>query len=137
MNSFFSSVFTRESQDNIPELPQRNYTSERSEVDISVNDVLKTLSKLKTSKSPGPDGIHCKLIYELRQQLCTPLTFIFNKSLQMGEVPSKWKEANISPISKKVTRRKPRIIVPVSLTSIVCKILEYIIRDKLTETYGQ
>ena len=45
--------------------------------------------------------------------------------------PSQWKEANVTPIFKKGDKRNPGNYRPVSLTSIPCKIMEKIIRDKI------
>ena len=54
---------------------------------------------------------------------------MFNLSLEEGIVPSEWKEANITSLLKKGSRNKPEIYRPVSLTSVVCKLLERLIRD--------
>ena len=51
-------------------------------------------------------------------------------SLQEGIVPLKWMEANIIPLFKKGSRNKSR---PVSLTSVICKLLETIIRDHMMD----
>ena len=50
-----------------------------------------------------------------------------------GVVPQEWKEARVSPLFKKGKRDKPENYRPVSLTSIVGKILESIIKDNLVE----
>ncbi len=50
-------------------------------------------------------------------------------SLQDGIVPLEWKEANIIPLFKKCSRNKSINDRPVSLTSIIYKLLETIIRD--------
>ena len=52
-----------------------------------------------------------------------------NMPLQEGIVPLEWKEANIIPLFKKVSRHKSVNYRPVSLTSVICKVLETIIRD--------
>ena len=52
-------------------------------------------------------------------------------SLQEGIVPLEWKEANIIPLFKKGSRNKSVNYRPVSLTSVICKVLETIIRDFL------
>ena len=49
-------------------------------------------------------------------------------SLQEGIVPLEWKEANIVPLFKKGSRNKSVNYRPVSLTSVICKLLETIIR---------
>ena len=54
-------------------------------------------------------------------------------SLQEGIVPLEWKEANIIPLLKKGSRNKSvgQNYRPVSLTSVICKLLETIIRDHM------
>ena len=60
-----------------------------------------------------------------------PMISIFDKSLRTREVPKEWKEANVTPIFKKGSKLERSNYRPVSLTSIICKILESIIRDKI------
>ena len=48
--------------------------------------VYEKLSKMNTSKSQGPDELNPKLI-ELRNELCKPLTYLFNMSIQTGVIP--------------------------------------------------
>ena len=54
-------------------------------------------------------------------------------SLREGIVPLEWKEANIIPLLKKGSRNKSVNYRPVSLTSVVCKVLETIIRDHMMD----
>jgi hypothetical protein len=89
------------------------------------------LNKLNVSKTPGPDLVHPRIIYEVRHEITYPLTKIFNKSLQSKQLPLDWKRANISPIFKKGKKCEVNNYRPVSLTCIACKILERIIRDTL------
>ena len=58
---------------------------------------------------------------------------MFNLSLEEEIVPSEWKEANITPLFKKASRKKPENYRPVSLTSVVGKLLETLIRDHMVE----
>jgi hypothetical protein len=48
----------------------------------------------------------------------------FNKSLSKGEVPRDWKKANVTPSYKKGPKGEPGNYRSVSLTSVLCKILE-------------
>jgi len=52
-------------------------------------------------------------------------------SLETGVVPQDWKEAIVSPLFKKGSKAKPENYRPVSLTSIIGKILESIIKDQI------
>ena len=94
--------------------------------------IAKKIKKMKDNKSPGVDGIPPKLLKEIVEQISTPLAKLFNLSLE-GIVPSEWKEANITPLFKKGLRNKPENYRPVSLTSIVCKLLKTLIRDHMVE----
>ena len=57
--------------------------------------------------------------------------------METGEVPQDWRDAQISPIFKKGTKGDPGNYRAVSQISIVCKLLESIIRDKITEHLDQ
>ena len=54
-------------------------------------------------------------------------------SLQEGIVPFEWKEANIIPLFKKGSRNKSVNYKPVSLTSVIRKLLESIISDHMMD----
>ena len=59
------------------------------------------------------------------------LTFLFQKSLDTGEIPNTWKTANVLPAFKKGDRKLPSNYRPISLTPVICKLLESVIRDKV------
>ena len=136
LNSFFSSVFTKEEATNIPHVPKQT-RSTMEPLHFTEEEVLKVLGKLKTNKSPGADEIHPKIIYELRFQLTSILTDLFNKSVETGTIPPDWKEAHVVPIHKKGSRHDPCNYRPISLTSVVCKLLESLIRDKMWQHLDQ
>ena len=54
-------------------------------------------------------------------------------SLQEGIVPLEWKEANSIPLFKQGSRNKSVNYRPVSLTSVICKVLETFIRDHMMD----
>ena len=85
----------------------------------------------KDNKSPGGDGIPPKVLLKIVQQTSISLATVFNLSLQEGVVPLEWKEANIIPLFKKGLRNKSDNYTPVSLTSVICKLLERLIKDHL------
>ena len=62
-----------------------------------------------------------------------PLSVLFQNSYDTGIVPTDWKRANITPIYKKDDKKDPENDRPVSLTSILCKIMESIIKDYLKD----
>ena len=79
------------------------------------------------------DGIPPKLLMETVEQISIPLARVFNLSLKEGVVPFEWKEANIIPLFKKGSRNKSENYRPVSLTSVICKLLERLIKDHMVD----
>ena len=86
---------------------------------------------MKDNKSPGVYGIPPKLLLEIVEQISIPLATVFNLSLEEGIIPLEWKEANSIPLFKKGSRKKN--YRPVSLTSVICKLLERLIKDHLVD----
>ena len=88
---------------------------------------------MKDNKSPGVDGIPPKLLLEIVEQISIPLATVFNLSLEEGIVLLEWKEGNSIPLFKKGSRNKSENNRPVSLTSVICKLLERLIKDHLVD----
>ena len=95
------------------------------------DEVRKILLKLKVDKSPGPDNIHPYFLKETANKLASPLNIIFNKSLELSELPDEWKKGKITALFKKGSKKVASNYRPVSLTSIVCKCLEKIVRERI------
>jgi len=81
----------------------------------------------------SPDGIGPRVLQELQDELAPALAVVFKKSLNAGVVPKDWLEANVTPIYKKGTKSPPGNYLPVSLTSVSCRVMESILRDEITE----
>ena len=62
--------------------------------------VLSLLNKLDVRKSVGPDGISARFLKEVAESVAAPLTKLYNKSLETGVVPNKWKCSNVTPVHK-------------------------------------
>ena len=130
--NFFNSVFTRENTENVPLVD--SFTDQILEdLEIDENMVEAKLKGLNVNKSPGPDGIHPRVLFEIRKAITTPLTILYKFSLQNSQVPQDWRDAHISAIFKKGNKRKPNNYRPVSLTSIACKLMESIVRDHIID----
>ena len=136
LNMHFSSVFTRENTSSLP-VPETKFNGSEGEklgqLVVTPEVVASKINNMKENKSPGVDGISPKILKEIVEQISMPLAHVFNMSLQEGIVPLEWKEANIIPLFKKGSRNKSVNYRPVSLTSVICKLLETIIRDHMMD----
>ena len=127
MNNFFGSVY-KEELDNVPHVDDYSGIPLTSII-ITHEMVMEKLNSLNPGKSTGPDGWHPYFLYSLSDILCTPLTILFNKSLREGIVPPQWLEACITAIHKKGLKSVVGNYRPVSITSVICKMMESIVRD--------
>ena len=136
LNVHFSSVFTREDTSSLP-VPETKFNGSEEEklgqLVVTPEVVASKINNMKENKSPGVDGLSPKILKETVEQISKPLAHVFNMSLQEGIVPVEWKEANIIPLFKKGSRNKSVNYRPVSLTSVICKLLETIIRDHMMD----
>ena len=102
-------------------------------LEIDRDKIEKVLKKLKPDKSPGPDGLHPRFFKELASSLSLPLCIIFRHSLSTNTLPDAWKKARVSAIFKKQNKKIASNYRPVSLTSIICKVMETLIRNHLVD----
>ena len=98
-----------------------------SEISITEQKVKDQIGILKVNKSFGPDQLSPKFIKIGGYALVRPLTILFNKSLECGIIPKIWKKANVIPIHKKESKSILSNYRPVSLLSVLIKIMERII----------
>ena len=136
LNNYFSSVFTKEDISSLP-VADAKFQGAKSDclgpLVVTPELVAKKIKAMKDNKSPGVDGIPPKLLMETVEQISIPLARVFNLSLTEGVVPFEWKEATIIPLFKKGSRNKSENYRPVSLTSVICKLLERLIKDHMVE----
>ena len=130
LNKFFCSVFTTERLDNILELSADFDGETLSTAEITPEIVWRKLVDLNPNKSPGPDKWHPHFLRKLADVICIPLSIILNKSLK-EDVHKTWLKAIITAIYKKGVKSMPENYRPASLTSVISKIMESIIRDAI------
>ena len=133
LSEFFASVFTKEDTTVVPTLESEWEGSVLEQVEVTPALVQKRLLSLRTSTSPGPDQIPSRVLQELATPLSAPICSLFSKSLGVGELPDEWKLGSVVPIHKSGSRQEPSNYRPVSLTAVLSKVLEGIVRDKILE----
>ena len=90
------------------------------------------LERIESGKSPGPDGLNSHFLKECSESLAYPLHLIFTYSVKYSKLPSIWKRANVSPTFKSGSKLEKQNYRQVSLTCILCKILEKLIGHEMT-----
>ena len=124
-----NSLMVDTNHDVVPVLP----TTRTSSNVISNRSVLEKISKLKTSKATGPDGISPKLLKLAGNALVPALVDMYNYSTTRSVVFSPWKTARLSPVFKKDDETECGSYRPVSLLSVPSKILEAEVNDRLVQ----
>ncbi|CAM5168924.1 unnamed protein product [Eretmochelys imbricata] len=132
LNKHFASVFNKTKED-LRDNGSMTNGNEDMEVDITIFEVEAKLKQLNGTKSGGPDNLHPRILKELAQEIASPLARIFNESVNSGVVLYDWRIANIVPIFKKGKKSDPGNYRPVSLTSVICKVLEKILKEKVVK----
>ncbi len=98
---------------------------------ITELEVRRALDGLNPDKGAGPDGLFPKVLKALNSHIAPVLARMFNLSLQTAQVPGDWRRAIVTPVAKSPRTTDPRQFRPISLTSVVCKILETILKENL------
>ena len=134
LNTYFCSVFTHEDLANMRD-PEQLYRGEEilSEVEFTPEKVNKMLSALKPTAALGPDGVWTRILHQLADTLSYPLSLIFSKLFNEGLVPDLWRRAHVCPVYKKGTKGDTGNYRPVSLTCVLCKVMESLIRDVIVQ----
>ena len=133
MNLCFQSVFIQEGDELVPR-PETFFNDKLlDDIHFDKKEVNDIMNHLKESSAPGPDIFHPKVLNECANNLAEPFYMIFRQSLDEGELPEDWKQANVTPIFKKGKKSDPLNYRPISLTSVPCKIMEKIIRNRIVE----
>ena len=131
-NTFFCDQFSESSSYDISNL----LTSTRIDMFFHPLHVQKLLRGVKPNKAAGPDGIDGTILKYCSDSLHIPLCILFSKSYESGYLPQDWRNANVVPVHKKGDKAYVENYRPISLTSLVMKLFEKCLRDKIIDICG-
>ena len=95
-------------------------------------EVEKVIKSIKRSKATGIDDLPPPgLIKDAASVISVPLSHITNLSLETGNFPQQWKVAKISPLYKSGSTTNFDNYRPISVLSIVSKVIEKIVHKQL------
>ena len=103
------------------------------EFQISIAGILKLLGNLKPGKAAGPDKIRPLVLKELREEISPIIKVIFDRSIETGKLPTDWCHAFVTPVFKKGDKSQAVNYRPISLTCILCKVLEHIMASQIVK----
>ena len=127
-NNYFFEQFSESSSYNI----DIDWSNDQSfEISFCHRKIRKLLSKINSNKAFGPDGIHGKILKQCAVSLAYPLSILFNLSYNTGCIPREWKLAHVVPVHKKGAKENIENYRPISLTSLVMKTFERILKDEI------
>ena len=98
---------------------------------VTSEEISEEIGKLHPSKSTGPCSIPVKILIHIKDLISSPLQRIFDCSFDSGIVPEKCKIANVIPVHKKGSELCVSNYRPISLLSVLNKLLEKIMFSRI------
>ena len=98
---------------------------------FSINELKEVFFSLKTNKSSGADEINFNVIETFFGELCGPLKYLFDSSLQSGVFPDLMKTAIVSPVFKAGDTADISNYRPISVLPCFSKILEHVMYNRI------
>ena len=102
------------------------------EIEISNEDITKSIQETSSSASPGPDGVSIILLQKCSSVLAGPLRLLWTKSLREGTVPESLKFGLVTAIFKSGDKSDPKNYRPITMSSHISKVFERVIIKRLT-----
>ncbi|MEW8548508.1 MAG: reverse transcriptase domain-containing protein, partial [Candidatus Thiodiazotropha sp.] len=101
--------------------------------DIKDSELDGAIFRLKLGKSPGPDSIYPEMLCHSGDYFREAILYIFNLSWRTGKLPDVWSHASVKFLRKhnKSDFYSPSSYRPISLTSVLCKLMERIVMKRL------
>ena len=134
----FDSVFTTPDPSKVIHDPKTFFTeppasdaSYLTVINFSENVIIDAIKELSPNSAAGPDGIPASLLINCATEIAPLLKCIFTSSFSKGCIPPSFKRAAIVPIFKSGDKCLPGNYRPISLTSVICKVYERIIRKQV------
>ena len=102
-----------------------------TDITITESIIIDSIRDLSSNSAAGPDGIPCSILLNCAHELAQSFLILFKQSLSSGVIDPSLKRAAIVPVFKLGDRTAPSNYRHISLTSVIIKVLEIIIRKQL------
>lgn len=140
LNTFFTSQARKSSGEGLvppitPNIPAvTDPTEQLDQIILGKGEVCAALRAIDPSKAAGCDGIPTTLLLMVAEEITPCVHHLFQLSLTTGTLPDEWKCAAITPVYKgRGSRQAPSSYRPISLLSVLSKVLERLVCAPLYE----
>ena len=134
---FFQSVFKPEPFGPLPEECFKEINNDYfwSKFMVHPESVAKILGSLDINKAMGPDSVHPRLLRYLSEDgsFVDAVVLLLSACASERCIPEIWKTATVVALHKKGSVHNPNEYRPVSLTCIMCKVYEKLIREYILD----
>ncbi|CAH2104737.1 unnamed protein product [Euphydryas editha] len=104
----------------------------KTNIEWNATEIVREINRLKSNKSPGPDGIPNEAL-KLGQTLLTPtITTLFNTIIKEERVPEQWTKSNIILLYKKGDPNDIGNYRPISLLPSLYKLFSQCILSRIS-----
>ena len=132
MNKFHAWFDNEDFSENCNRVCHAICTDNVENVNIKDEEVTACFRRVNPNKSPGPDGLHGRVLKTCATQLGPIFARIFQMLLNAHMVPKSWKMSTVIPVPKMSGAKLMKDFRPIALTSILSKCMERIVSNKLT-----
>ena len=98
---------------------------------VSEDIILKSLLGLNISKATGNDNVPARYLWDVANEIVTPIKYLINLSLKTKQIPSDFNVARVVPLYKKGDRNYEGNYRHVSILPVASKILERVFYDQI------
>lgn len=132
INNFFASIGRQLAQKfgtALPIPPTPTDDMDVTDTQLTLNEITSTqlyneVKQINIYKSSGISGISSRLIKDAMLIMIDEFTFLLNKSIATGNIPSAWKIATVIPIPKVANSHNVSDLRPISLLPLPGKYLK-------------
>ena len=114
-----------------PQLQSPPPSSHFGHVHFKPKEVRNILRNLDPGRATGPDEIPTRVLKECAAELASPFSRLFQLLFSRGSFPDQWKTARVIPIHKRDSKSDPSKYRPISLLSVISKVMESSVHKQL------
>ena len=100
---------------------------------IGLEGVAKQFSNINPNKACSLDKLPAWLLKTVSSEIVLLMQFLFQELYNQGCVPEDWNKTIVTAIHKKVPTWDPGNYPPISLTCLVCKVMEHVVRSHMAK----